>query len=173
MEPDRRGRGVRPSTAWLAGIGLLSLAACTDPYSPGQRALGGAGLGAGGGAALGAIAGGGHGAAIGALAGGALGALGGYATTPTRAAGQQGTASPYGNPANSAVAPAYYGQNNGVRTPAPGAYVGQPQQGYGQPAGYAPSGYNPPGYAPSGYNAPAAGSPGYASPAYGGASQSY
>lgn len=68
-------------------LGLLLLAgvpACTNPYDPGQRAAGGALLGAGAGSALGAIAGGGHGAAVGALAGGAVGALGGYATTPQR-----------------------------------------------------------------------------------------
>lgn len=48
----------------LAGLGL-GLAGC-NPYSPGQRAVGG-----------------GQGAAIGALGGGALGAVGGAATTPT------------------------------------------------------------------------------------------
>lgn len=62
----------------------LTLGACADRYDPGQRAIGGGLLGAGGGAALGAIAGGGSGAAIGALAGGALGAAGGAATTPNR-----------------------------------------------------------------------------------------
>jgi len=67
-----------------ASIGLLFLgtAACTNPYNPGQRAAGGALIGAGTGAALGALAGGGEGAAIGALAGGAVGAAAGYATTP-------------------------------------------------------------------------------------------
>ncbi len=66
--------------ALVAGLGLT---ACTNPYDPGQRAVGGGLLGAGAGAALGGIAGGGRGAAIGALAGGALGAVGGAATTPT------------------------------------------------------------------------------------------
>jgi len=60
---------------------LLSLAAC-NPYDPGQRALGGAALGAGTGAAIGGLAGGGRGAATGALIGGAVGAVGGVATTP-------------------------------------------------------------------------------------------
>ncbi len=60
----------------------LALAACTNPYDPGQRALGGALIGAGAGAAIGGIAGGGRGAATGALVGGAVGALGGAATTP-------------------------------------------------------------------------------------------
>src|ERR1700731_1834036 len=65
------------------GLGaLLCLSACTDPYNPGQRAAGGALLGAGTGAAIGAIAGGGRGAATGALIGGAVGAAGGVATTP-------------------------------------------------------------------------------------------
>ncbi len=61
----------------------LGVAAC-DPYSPGQRAVGGGLLGAGAGAAIGGIAGGGSGAGIGALAGGGLGAIGGAATTPNR-----------------------------------------------------------------------------------------
>jgi hypothetical protein len=65
------------------GLGaLLSLAACTNPYDPGQRAIGGGLLGAGAGAAIGAAAGGGRGAATGALIGGAVGAVGGAATTP-------------------------------------------------------------------------------------------
>ena len=65
------------------GLGaLLSLAACTDPYDPGQRAAGGALIGAGTGALIGGAAGGGRGAATGALIGGAVGAAGGVATTP-------------------------------------------------------------------------------------------
>ena len=68
-----------------AAIGLtLALSACTDPYDPGQRAIGGGLLGAGTGAAIGGIAGGGRGAATGALIGGAVGAVGGAATTPQR-----------------------------------------------------------------------------------------
>jgi hypothetical protein len=61
---------------------LLALSACSNPYDPGQRALGGAAIGAGAGAAIGGLAGGWHGAAIGALAGGALGAVTGAVTTP-------------------------------------------------------------------------------------------
>lgn len=61
---------------------LLSLGACTNPNDPGQRAAGGALLGAGTGAAIGAIAGGGRGAAIGAITGGAVGAATGVITTP-------------------------------------------------------------------------------------------
>ena len=69
------------------GIALalaLTLAACTNPYDPGQRALGGGLIGAGAGAAIGAAAGGGTGAAIGAASGGVLGAITGAATTPAR-----------------------------------------------------------------------------------------
>ena len=65
----------------VAGLGL---SACSDPYDPGQRAVGGGLLGAGAGAAIGGLAGGGRGAAIGALSGGALGAAGGAVTTPNR-----------------------------------------------------------------------------------------
>ena len=76
-------RGGRVGLA-IAATGLaLGLSAC-DPYSPGQRAVGGGLLGAGAGAAIGGLAGGGSGAAIGALAGGGLGAAGGAATTPSR-----------------------------------------------------------------------------------------
>src|SRR6202035_4870810 len=49
-------------------VGVLmacALAGCTNPYDPGQRAAGGALIGAGSGAAIGAIAGGPAGAAIG------------------------------------------------------------------------------------------------------------
>ena len=68
-----------------AALGLtLALSACTDPYDPGQRAVGGGLLGAGAGAAIGGLAGGGRGAAAGALIGGAVGAVGGAATTPQR-----------------------------------------------------------------------------------------
>lgn len=68
----------------MAALGALALgtAACSNPYDPGQRALGGAALGAGGGALIGGLAGGGSGAAIGAIAGGVGGAALGAATTP-------------------------------------------------------------------------------------------
>jgi hypothetical protein len=66
----------------LGVIALLGLGACTDPTNPGQRAAGGALIGAGTGAAIGAIAGGGRGAAIGAVTGGAVGAATGVITTP-------------------------------------------------------------------------------------------
>ncbi len=68
----------------VVAIGLAtSLSACTNPYDPGQRALGGAAIGAGTGAAIGGIAGGGRGALTGALIGGAVGAAGGALTTPS------------------------------------------------------------------------------------------
>lgn len=65
-------------------VSLLGLASCTDPYDPGQRAVGGGVIGGVGGAAIGGLAGGGNGALIGGLAGAAVGAGTGAATTPTR-----------------------------------------------------------------------------------------
>ena len=53
------------------------MAAHTDPYNPGERALGGGLVGAGTGTVIGAIAGRGRGAGIGAAAGGGLGAIAG------------------------------------------------------------------------------------------------
>lgn len=92
--------------ALVAGLGLT---ACTNTYDPGQRAAGGALLGAGTGAALGGIAGGGRGAAIGALAGGALGAAGGAATTPQPAYSQPYYGQPaYGQPVYSPPPPPGY-----------------------------------------------------------------
>jgi hypothetical protein len=68
---------------WVTSSALvLSLSACTNPYDPAQRFVGGGLLGAGAGAAIGAAAGGGPGAALGAAIGGATGAIGGVATTP-------------------------------------------------------------------------------------------
>ena len=61
-----------------------ALAACSNPYDPGQRALGGAAIGGGTGALIGGLAGGGNGALAGGLIGGAVGAVGGAATTPQR-----------------------------------------------------------------------------------------
>lgn len=66
----------------LAFLALLGVSACTDPYDPGQRAVGGGLIGAGAGAAIGGLAGGGRGAAIGGLTGAAVGAGTGYVTTP-------------------------------------------------------------------------------------------
>jgi len=66
----------------IALVLALGLSACTNPYDPGQRAVGGGLIGAGAGAAIGAAAGGGTGAAIGAASGGALGAITGAVTTP-------------------------------------------------------------------------------------------
>jgi hypothetical protein len=55
----------------------LWLSACTNPYDPVQRTIGGGLIGAGSGAAIGAAAAGGHGAALGAAVGGAVGAVSG------------------------------------------------------------------------------------------------
>ena len=67
----------------VIAIGLiLGLSACTNPYDPVQRFVGGGLIGAGSGAAIGAAAAGGHGAALGAAVGGAVGAVTGLITTP-------------------------------------------------------------------------------------------
>jgi hypothetical protein len=67
----------------VVAIGLvLGLLACTNPYDPVQRTIGGGLIGAGSGAAIGAAAAGGHGAALGAAVGGAVGAVAGLITTP-------------------------------------------------------------------------------------------
>ena len=66
---------MRKASFASAGIALglaLGLSACTNPYDPGQRAVGGGLIGAGAGAAIGGAVGGGTGAAIGAASGGAL-----------------------------------------------------------------------------------------------------
>ena len=53
---------VRPAP-YVVAIGLVfGLSACTNPYDPVQRTIGGGLIGAGGGAAIGAAAAGGHGA---------------------------------------------------------------------------------------------------------------
>jgi hypothetical protein len=83
--PSRLGRSevVKRAIAFCVTSALiLSLSACTNPYDPAQRFVGGGLLGAGAGAAIGAAAGGGPGAALGAAIGGATGAIGGVATTP-------------------------------------------------------------------------------------------
>jgi len=115
-----------PARGAILVFAALSLAACTDPYDPGQRAVGGGLVGAGAGAAIGAAAGGGRGAATGALIGGAVGAVGGAATTPSPPP-QQG----------------YYGQQPGYPPPQQGYYGQQP--GYPPPPPR-PSGYGYPGY---------------------------
>jgi len=67
----------------VVAVGLIfGLSACTNPYDPVQRTIGGGLIGAGSGAAIGAAAAGGHGAALGAAVGGAVGAVGGLITTP-------------------------------------------------------------------------------------------
>src|SRR5580693_6133868 len=60
----------------VAAALVLGLAGCTNPYDPGQRAVGGGLLGAGAGAAIGGAVGGGHGAALGAAIGGATASSG-------------------------------------------------------------------------------------------------
>ena len=72
--------GIAPGV--LAAALLMRLSACTNPYDPVQRTIGGGLIGAGSGAAIGAAAAGGHSAALGAAVGGAVGAIGGLITTP-------------------------------------------------------------------------------------------
>src|SRR5262252_826481 len=73
---------LRPAR-YIVAVGIaLGLAACTNPYDPMQRFVGGGLIGAGSGAAIGAAAAGGHGAALGAAVGGAVGAVTGLITTP-------------------------------------------------------------------------------------------
>ena len=70
-------------TPRVVAVGLIfALSACTNPYDPVLRTIGGGLIGAGSGAAIGAAAAGGHGAALGAAVGGAVGAVGGLITTP-------------------------------------------------------------------------------------------
>lgn len=66
----------------LLVLSLFGLAGCSNPYSPGERALGGGLIGGAGGAAIGGLAGGGKGALIGGGVGAAGGAAVGAATTP-------------------------------------------------------------------------------------------
>ena len=83
MSGERQRRAMqRNRTMAVITVAALVLAGCTNPYDPGQRAVGGGLLGAGGGAAVGGLIGGGRGAAAGALIGGAAGAIGGAVTTP-------------------------------------------------------------------------------------------
>src|SRR6267143_4015784 len=143
-----QGREIMTRIApYLIAASALALSACTNPYDPVQRGLGGGILGAASGAAIGAAAGGGPGAALGAAIGGATGIVGGVATTPPPPPGTY-----YGYPA--------YGY------PAYG-YPGYAQPGYGYPSdsGY-PAYSGPPGYGYPGYSGyPAySGSPGYGLP---------
>ena len=66
----------------LLALSPLGLVGCSNPYSPGERALGGGLIGGAGGAAVGGLAGGGKGALIGGGVGAAGGAAVGAATTP-------------------------------------------------------------------------------------------
>jgi hypothetical protein len=146
------GRAVMTRIApYMIVLAALGLSACTNPYDPVQRGLGGGVLGAASGAAIGAAAGGGPGAALGAAIGGATGIFGGVASTPPPPPGTY-----FGYPA--------YG------------YPGYAQSGYGYPghSGY-PAFSGPPGYGYPGYSdqpafpgpPPPYGYPGYSGqPAY-------
>jgi hypothetical protein len=84
---------------YLIAALALALSACTNPYDPVQRGLGGGLLGAASGAAIGAAAGGGPGAALGAAIGGATGIFGGVASTPPLPPGTYFGYPAYGYPA--------------------------------------------------------------------------
>src|SRR6516164_2505688 len=88
---------IAPAAVLTVGM-VLALAGCTNPYDPGQRAVGGGLLGAGAGAAIGGAVGGGHGAALGAAIGGATGAVTGAATTPPPPPPGYGGYGGYGGP---------------------------------------------------------------------------
>jgi hypothetical protein len=134
------GRAIMTRIApYLIAALALGLSACTNPYDPVQRGLGGGILGAASGAAIGAAAGGGPGAALGAAIGGATGIFGGVASTPPPPPGTYFGYPAYGYPA--------YG------------YPGYAQPGVGY------RGYGYPGY--SGYPAYSA-APGYGYPTYSG-----
>ena len=109
----------------VIALAALGLSACTNPYDPVQRGLGGGILGAASGAAIGAAAGGGPGAALGAAIGAATGIFGGVASTPPPPPGIYFGYPAYGYPAY--PSPVY-------------GYPGYAQPGYGYP-GY--SGYPP------------------------------
>ena len=77
-----RAEREKPMRYALLTLSILGLVSCSNPYSPGQRALGGGLLGGAGGAAVGGLAGGGKGALIGGGLGAVGGAAVGAATTP-------------------------------------------------------------------------------------------
>jgi hypothetical protein len=96
--PEVRPKMTRLAPYLIAAL-ALALSACTNPYNPVQRGLGGGILGAASGAAIGAAAGGGPGAALGAAIGGATGIVGGVASTPPPPPGTYFGYPAYGPPA--------------------------------------------------------------------------
>lgn len=121
-EVGKRKMSTRTITGGAVGLALiLGLSACTNPYDPAQRTIGGGLLGAATGAAIGAAAGGGRGAALGAAIGGGVGALTGAATTPPPP--------PPGYPPPGYPPQAYYPPPPGYG----GAYGAPPSGGYGAP----------------------------------------
>ncbi|GAB6967784.1 hypothetical protein JCM25156A_18210 [Komagataeibacter kakiaceti JCM 25156] len=159
MNTSSRPVTFRPAVLLAAGL-CLGLGACENTRDPGERAIGGGLIGAGGGALIGGLAGGGTGAAIGALAGGGTGAAIGAATTPRRRPAPQppavmcpdGRVLPPGYPPQSCPPPP------GAPPPNVAAAQPAPQQGYAQPS------YPQQGYGQGGY---------YGQPQQGGYSQPY
>jgi hypothetical protein len=140
----------------------LGLSACTNPYDPVQRGLGGGLLGAASGAAIGAAAGGGPGAALGAAIGGATGIFGGVASTPPPPPGTYYGYPAYGYPAYGYPGYAQPGYGYWGYSGYP-AYSGAP--GYGYPGYSGQSAYPSAGYgSPSNSGYPYSGLPASASP---------
>jgi hypothetical protein len=160
VRPGRRpkGRAIMTRIApYLIAALALGLSACTNPYDPVQRGLGGGVLGAASGAAIGAAAGGGPGAALGAAIGGATGIFGGVATTPPPPPGTYYGYPAYGYPAYGYPGysgyPAYsgsagYGYPGYSRYP---AYSGPPGYGYQSRPPYSPYSGSSYGYPVAGY----------------------
>ena len=130
----------------------LGLSACTNPYDPVQRGLGGGILGAASGAAIGAAAGGGPGAAVGAAIGGATGVVAGIASTPPPPPGTYYGYPAYGPSAYGYPPYAQPGYGNPGYSGQPG-YPGPPAYGYQSRPLYSP-------YSGSGNGYPMAGYPG-------------
>jgi hypothetical protein len=130
---------MREITIGAASASLLAcLAACTNPYDPAQRFVGGGLVGAGTGAAIGAAAGGGPGAALGAAIGGAAGAVGGLATTPPPPPygyGASGYPSAYA-PGGPYGSPGPYAYPGPYASPGPYGYPGPPPYASPGPYGY-------------------------------------
>lgn len=143
MNTPSRPMAFRPAVLLAAGL-CLGLGACENTRDPGERAIGGGLIGAGGGALIGGLAGGGTGAAIGALAGAGGGAAIGAATTPRRrpVAQPPSTICPDGR----VLPPGYPPQS----CPPPAGGAAYPPQSYAQPS-YPQQGYGQQGYGQGGY----------------------
>jgi hypothetical protein len=107
--------------AGAAVLALLVLSGCAgqmpafnsfNTNDPGERALGGAVVGAGSGALIGGLVGGWEGAGVGAAAGGVIGAITGAATTPGGAQAAEAYPAPVYQPPSSYPATSYPAPSN-------------------------------------------------------------